>query len=297
MKINPKGYRCLPKTDWENHTWTDDFVDILGDQGPVPRFRTRVKMAWDEEGLWILAEIEEPHVWGTLTEHDSVIFQDNDFEVFLDPDGDRQNYLELEVNALNTTWDLFLPRSYWDGGPALNGYEIKGLKTTVQVRGTLNNPSDEDQGWSTEILLPWRGLKDFAPQPKSGDRWRINFSRVQWRHRIEEGRYIKEPGPEDNWVWSPQGVVDMHRPETWGLLEFAQEPGPIPALEHPPEAVMAVYWAQKQWRQKNGAYAPTQQELGLPDGKVQMVGGGWFFAAWDEHWRIDSDGRLTRVPR
>jgi hypothetical protein len=60
---------------------------------------------------------------------------------------------------------------------------------------------------------------------------------------------------------------------------------------------MAVYWAQKQWRQKNGAYAPTQQELGLPDGKVQMVGGGWFFAAWDEHWRIDSDGRLTRVPR
>ncbi len=26
--------------------------------------------------------------------------------------------------------------------------------------------------------------------------------------------------PEDNWVWSPQGVVDMHRPEKWGEVIF-----------------------------------------------------------------------------
>ena len=69
-----------------------------------------MKMLWDDEALYIAAEIEEPHVWATITEHDAVIFQDPDFEVFLDPDGDNHNYAELELNAKNTTWDLLLTK-------------------------------------------------------------------------------------------------------------------------------------------------------------------------------------------
>jgi hypothetical protein len=26
---------------------------------------------------------------------------------------------------------------------------------------------------------------------------------------------------EDNWVWSPQGLINMHVPERWGWVEFA----------------------------------------------------------------------------
>ena len=26
--------------------------------------------------------------------------------------------------------------------------------------------------------------------------------------------------PEDNWVWSPQGAINMHLPERWGRLRF-----------------------------------------------------------------------------
>ena len=32
------------------------------------------------------AELDEPHLWATLTERDAVIFQDNDFELFIDPE-------------------------------------------------------------------------------------------------------------------------------------------------------------------------------------------------------------------
>src|SRR5437762_10018554 len=47
-----------------------------------------------------------------------------------------------------------------------------------------------------------------------GDQWRVNFSRVEWRHEVLDGKYRKIPNlREDNWVWSPQGVIDMHRPE------------------------------------------------------------------------------------
>ena len=160
-----------------------------------------------------------------LTQHDSVIFHDNDFEIFIDPDGDNHEYYEIEINALNTEWDLFLKKPYRDGGPAINEWEIPGLKTAVHVSGTLNDPSDSDTSWSVELAIPWKSLAEHAHRPappKDGDQWRINFSRVEWRHEIAGGKYRKIPNtPEDNWVWSPQGKVDMHRPERWGYVQFS----------------------------------------------------------------------------
>lgn len=31
---------------------------------------------------------------------------------------------------------------------------------------------------------------------------------------------MSQEHPEDNWVWSPQGGVNMHRPELWGEVLF-----------------------------------------------------------------------------
>ena len=149
-----------------------------------------------------------------------MIFHDNDFEVFLDPDGDGQNYFELEINALNTVWDLRLPKAYRAGGSAINEWDIAGLRTAVLVDGALNDPLARSKGWSVEIAIPWAALSEHAGcvcPPRFGDQWRINFSRVEWR--VDE--FLKKlEGPEDNWVWSPQWAVDMHRPEFWGYLQF-----------------------------------------------------------------------------
>jgi hypothetical protein len=209
---------------WRNAAWTSDFVDIQGGDHPAPRFRTRVKMLWDDRYLYIASELEEPHVWATLTQHDSVIFHDNDFEVFLNPSGDGRNYFEFEINALNTGWDLFLDKPYNEGGKADNSWEIPGLLTAVHVDGTLNDPRDRDRGWTVEIAFPWSAFAARAPvkRPAAGDEWRINFSRVEWHTDIVDGKYRKVAGqPEDNWVWSPQGVVNMHVPARWGYVRFA----------------------------------------------------------------------------
>src|SRR5438105_4105243 len=205
--VPPRGYVCYRATQpiridgkindqaWQAAPWSESFVDIEGDKRPRPRFRTRMKMLWDDDALYIAAELEEPHVWATLTKHDSVIFHDNDFEVFLDPDGDNHVYAELELNALNTTWDLLLTKPYKDGGRALDAWEITGLRTAVRVDGTLNDPRDRDRGWTVEIAWPWKGLRELTPvpvPPHDGDQWRINFSRVQWQHEIVGGRYGKQ---------------------------------------------------------------------------------------------------------
>jgi hypothetical protein len=281
----PKGYVCyrasrpirvdgrLDDKDWESAPWTDAFVDIEGDVRPRPRFRTRAKMLWDDTYFYVGALLEEPHVWGTLTRHDSVIFRDNDFEIFIDPDGDNHEYYEIEINALNTEWDLFLKKPYRNGGPALNEWEIPGLKTAVHVAGTINNPSDQDTGWSVEFAIPWKVLGEFAHRPappRDGDQWRANFSRVEWRREIDGGRYRKVPNTrEDNWVWSPQGVIDMHRPERWGYVQFSTAP-PGQADYQPDPAspirdrLMQVYHAQAAFHERTKRWAANLDELELP---------------------------------
>lgn len=198
---------------WQKAPWTSDFVDIEGASKPLPRFRTRAKMLWDDKYLYIAAELEEPNVTGTLTKHDSVIFHDNDFEVFIKPLPETESYYEFEINALNTGWDLFLPKPYNEGGRADNSWDIDGLKTAVAIQGTLNHPDDTDRGWTVEIAYPLNAFesRQHVPRPQKGTAWRINFSRVEWK-----------PGnpKEDNWVWSPQGVINMHVPERWGYLHF-----------------------------------------------------------------------------
>lgn len=236
----PKRYTCyrageplvidgrLDEAAWRAAPVTDRFVDIEGDAKPRPRFETRARLLWDDEHLYIGAELEEPHVWATLRERDSIVFHDNDFEVFIDPDGDSCNYYEIEINAFNTIFDLLLVRTYRAGGPARHDWNLAGLRTAVHVDGTLNDPRDIDRGWSVEMALPWAALAEYANRPsppRDGDIWRMNFSRVQWQHRVVAGRYEKVPETrEDNWVWSPQGVIDMHIPDRWGFVEFSAKP-------------------------------------------------------------------------
>ncbi|MEW4369635.1 carbohydrate-binding family 9-like protein [Paenibacillus kandeliae] len=242
LAFQPKHYVCrravgqsdwsgrLDQPFWQHAEWTDVFVDIEGHLRPHPTKQTRVKMLWDDDYFYIAAEMLEDEIWAYQTERDSVIFYDNDFEIFIDPDGDTHQYYEFEINALGTVWDLLLVKPYRDDGPPINGWDISGLKTAVHIDGQLNNPAADNRMWSVEIAMPWRILQECAPgkrPPLSGEHWRVNFSRVEWQVDVVDGQYIKRSDPvtgkslpEDNWVWSPQGVVNMHYPEMWGYVIF-----------------------------------------------------------------------------
>lgn len=276
----------LDEPAWRAAEWSDAFADIEGDGHPRPRFATRMKMLWDDEFLYIAADMLEPDVWGTLTTRDAVIFQDNDFEVFIDPDGDTHDYFELEVNALKTAWDLLLPQPYRDGGSAIDGWDIAGLEVGVDIRGTLNKPGDKDDGWSVELALPWKILEETSAHkraPRDGEQWRINFSRVEWHTDIVDGHYVKrtnaetkKPLPEDNWVWSPQGAVNMHMPERWGVMQFsnlAAGTGTARFVEDQNDrvkwALRRLYYRQRKYRAEHKRYASDLAALGAGDIRVE----------------------------
>jgi hypothetical protein len=296
----------IEKPEWKYVPWSSYFDDIRGatdappEDRPNDNCRTKMKMMWDDEFLYIAAIIEsDMEVRATLKERNSPIFhEDSDFEVFLDSSSSCHHYKELEMNALNTVWNLMLDKPYADGGHEYSGrvarpgepnyYEVQGQKTAVRiVEGSLNN-GDENRRrtvWSVEIALYHGDTLKFQPPgfahiPIIGDLWRINFSRVEKKGRL-------------NWTWQKQrvwdpeqkrhcGKVDMHMPDAWGYVKFGPSleiikeenrlVGQVPEEdifrgEHvDPDwpmklAAMNIYYAQQKFYVTNNRYAPDLPTL------------------------------------
>jgi hypothetical protein len=305
--VAPKRYSILDQLDgdltkepWNGLLWSEDFDDIRGaddagdDDRPNPDCRTRFKAFWDDTHLYIGGLIQsdmatEAH----FTERNSPIFQkDSDFEIFVDALGSCHFYKELEVNAINTVWNLMLDKPYRDGGVEHSGrianpgdvnyYEVYGQKTAAKLlKGSLNDPATPAT-WSVEVALGFKDImanittiNDNNKFPRANTMWRINFSRVEKKGDI-------------NWTWQPsrvwdpvekrvRGFVDMHLPDSWGYLYFGGEKDPSkePSFQHRdgswPARIAAtnIYYAQRRHLEVHGNYAKSVKDLeDLVDSKL-----------------------------
>ncbi len=275
------------ENSWEKAEWTDLFVDIEGENKKLPTYSTKIKMLWDDENLYLFAKLTEPHIWAYYTEHDQIVYHENDFEVFIDPDRTTHEYFEFEINAQNTLFDLFMTKPYRNGGIPLISWNADGFRSAIFLDGTLNQPGDTDKSWTIEMAIPFHDLRlgVHAQKPENGTHWSINFSRVQWQTEIIDGKYIRKKDdatgrilPEDNWVWSPVGVINMHYPERWGILQFSTyEVGEktieftLPADEKYREYLWLLYYKQTQFKSENKTYAQTLDELDFPENPEKDV--------------------------
>lgn len=292
----------LSKDVWSDVPFSDVFDDIRGEKDapeedrPNINCRTRFKAVWDDTHLYIGAILESDfETQAHFTKHNSPIFQkDSDFEVFVDPFGSCHNYKELEVNAINTIWNLMLNKPYDDGGEEYSGriaepgddryYEVYHQKTATKLlRGDLND-ANGSATWSIEVALSYKDLLAHISNgdhssPSVGDMMRINFSRVEKQGDI-------------NWTWQPQvvwdpanrrysGFVAMHLPDAWGYIVFGEpKPGGNTATEsdsvpRDPSwpgriAAMNVYYAQRHYSdQHDGIFADSIEKLqGLLDDEI-----------------------------
>lgn len=275
ITIDGKG----DEPSWKKAKWTHDFVDIEGDKKPAPLYRTRAKMLWDEKNLYVFAELEEPNIWAYYDKHDQIVFHENDFEIFIDPNRDGYHYYEFEVNAQNTLFDLLLSKPYRNGGKPAIDWNAKGFESAVAIEGTLNNPADTDKKWTVEVAIPFEALKEKKRNiiPENGETWRLDFSRVNWQTIHVDGRYEKERDStgralsEYNWVWSPPGIINMHYPERWGLIQFLNDAVGtktiqfrLPEDESLKPYLWLTYYKQQSFHRENGNFAASLKQLGLP---------------------------------
>ena len=313
----PRSYDCFRTVDpikidgklkedsWLRAQPSEAFVDIRGEGYPAPCKETAVKMLWDDDYLYIAATLMEDNIVAKLTQRDTIIYHDNDFEVFLDPDGDGVHYFEIENNARGVIFDLMLDKPYRSGGSFFIPWNCEGLRLAVGYDGTLNKEKDTDRSWTVEMAIPFEALTWNFSDPRQYTTWRINFSRVQ---------HLVEGQPEENWVWTPTGKVDMHMPDRWGFLNFVDAPaGSRTRGGHTIDLdayrlLWAMFYAQLDNKSAKGNFLRTVDDFFLTDAELSSIGeddridveatSGSFLvkitlAGRKEYYAVDQDGKFT----
>src|SRR5580658_2125785 len=243
----------LSDTAWESAPKSPAFVDMA--TGLPALYDTRAAALWDDENLYIGFWIEEPYPKAEQTERDSIIFRENDVELFIDG-GDC--YYEFEINALNTIYEVFfiwrdayrrgsrfdipefdlidrtafsfagdldrMPDSFWWGthprGPrwAFLDWDFPGLQTAVHVDGSLNDSTARSKDWRVKIALPWSGMKHLA----NGRSLPPKDGDI-WN--LFFGRFQNIPIADGKvqaaWCWSPHGIYDTHMPDKFTPIAFS----------------------------------------------------------------------------
>ena len=241
----------LDEADWKAAEKSPRFSDLV--RGRPGIHDTRAAVLWDDANLYVGFWAEEPFVEGTFTERDSLIYKNNDVELFI---AGRDAYYEFEINSLGTIYEVFF---IWEEAYEKAGYarfpefdrgkdrvrpfrgvgfknhprgprigywnwDLPGLQTAVHVDGPVHDNADRDRGWTVELVIPWTGLAHLARPdgrslpPRDGDVWRMDFSRF---NQYKEAPPAQDPG---GWAWSPHGVWDSHVPEVFPFVQFSTRP-------------------------------------------------------------------------
>ena len=169
---------------------------------------TEVAFAWDDTHLYVAAWLPDRDIRGTFTERDQPIWKEEVFELFVFGDDRRADYLELQVSPRGVQFDARFER-YRKGDEAWNG----GYAAPVQVRGTLEDPTDRDEGWTTELAVPWADICAHTEvQCPVGPHTTLRINTF----RLERPR----KGPTVGLALSPTRVPDFHAPKNAAVLEL-----------------------------------------------------------------------------
>jgi Carbohydrate family 9 binding domain-like len=158
---------------WTATPWSSDFPTAEG--SPEPTGLARAKLSWDEANLYALVHVEDSEVASPYTQHDDPLWKADCVELFIDADGNRQQYIELQVNPNNAQFDSYFATTRAQPGDLT----FSSGMTTQVVRGGA--------GWDVELAIPWPAVRGMDPAmavrlpPQPGDQLRLNVVRVDKR--------------------------------------------------------------------------------------------------------------------
>jgi hypothetical protein len=206
----------LDDEGWKKVAQTGRFGDTRG--GPQKAGITWAKVTRDDTHLYVGFYGEDQDAWGELDKRDADTWTQEVFELFIDPDGDAKDYLELQITPKGTLFDARFAaklgrgqgtrQEQIDGARAWNG----NIEFAASVDGTVNDRSDKDKSWSAEFKIPFADVPGGAP--KNGATWKVNFYRFD-APRGDDGR----PGRQVAWAWSPP-LGSFHNVDRFGTLRF-----------------------------------------------------------------------------
>lgn len=200
---------------WQTIPWTPPFWSSMG--FVKPRHETRAKLAWDDQNLYVAFAAVDDDIVSKNQQGEPFVHDDDQLytsevvEIFLDADNDGRTYDEIEISPLDKIFDS----SFTGRRQGMNIAWSSGTRHAVQVRGTVNDSSDTDQGWTAELAIPFAQLTAVPHvPPQVGEHWTFNL------FRLDHGRGVGEEGQ----AFSPVMIGDFHNLPRYGTLVFGGPP-------------------------------------------------------------------------
>lgn len=177
----------------------------LADGSRPATWQTTVRLCHDRSTLYVHFIAEDHDIWGTYTERDEPIYDEEVVELFIAPGlADPVDYLELEVSPNGVLLDVRI-------------HNPTGLRADMVADFDWDCPGirwhalrdDDNNGWQAILAMP---LAELAGSEEIPTQWRANF------YRIERPR----DGADEFSCWSPVLVepADFHTPSRFGTLEL-----------------------------------------------------------------------------
>lgn len=220
----------LNEPAWQGAATAGPFVDVsTGRENAALPVQGSVKLLWDEAFLYAGFSVRDKTVRGGWPKDavDPHLWEKDTIEIMIDPDGDGDNkdYYEIQINPQNLVFDT----QYDDynhpngGGKGPFGHEewSAKLESAVTIQGTLDKETDEDEGYTVELKIPWTSLTkaEHAP-PLPNQTYRMNFYAMQ---------------NNGGTAWSPiLGQGNFHKASRFGRVRFTDPKAAPPASASSP---------------------------------------------------------------
>ncbi|WP_437832652.1 carbohydrate-binding family 9-like protein [Sorangium sp. So ce1153] len=258
----------LDEPAWQAAARTGPFVNVgTGREDRSLPTQGEARLLWDEAFLYVGFDVSDGTITGGFPQgaRDPHLWERDTVEVMIDPDGDGDNkdYYEIQISPQNLVFDSQFddynaPRG-GASGPFGHQEWSAGLASAVELRGTIDDDSDEDRGYVVEAKIPWSSFaKARSAPPSPGDAWRMNFYAMQ---------------NNGGAAWSPiLGQGNFHRARRFGRVRFVGPDGemggagapasnvgsaPVPSPSAPPAATSAAGAKPGAVGAKPGASVPS----------------------------------------
>jgi hypothetical protein len=198
--------------DGDLSDWKTPFIGpfVIHDSGLKATQGTYVSLLWDNENLYVAYLNKDSKIVGSEKSNDNQMFNTDDLvELFIDPDGDSQNYIEIGANAFSSNYDMIIhcvspSCGGWDTDISL---DITGMKTASKIT---------TDGYNVEIKIPFSSLTSIKDSgfatPVVGTKWKGNLFRIDYGNETE---YLAI-SPYDG------SKFGFHQPEQFKVFEFME---------------------------------------------------------------------------
>lgn len=173
--------------------------------------KTYARLLWDAQALYVGYEADDADINAQFTQRDDPTYRDDAVEIFINPDPKQEVvYYGFEMNVRGVLYDYL----NYNSRTLFKRFDTTGVKIATSIRGTLNDRSDTDTGWSLEASIPWPNFEELSRRPPAvGAMWKVNFNR--W-DGVEPNRRMS--------IWSdPQNTTAWpHVPSRFGEIVFVE---------------------------------------------------------------------------